>query len=59
MDISGIGQAYEERLREAGVESVEALAEADPVDLARRINLSEKRVRAWIDEAMVRTGERR
>ena len=49
--ISGIGPAYEERLRDAGFETVEDLATADEVDLARRTTLSEKRVQGWIEQA--------
>ncbi|NHN57838.1 MULTISPECIES: class III poly(R)-hydroxyalkanoic acid synthase subunit PhaC [Halorussus] len=49
--ISGIGPAYEERLAEAGFETVEDLAGADSVDLARRTTLSEKRVQRWIEQA--------
>ncbi|MFC4551710.1 MULTISPECIES: class III poly(R)-hydroxyalkanoic acid synthase subunit PhaC [Halorussus] len=49
--LEGIGPAYEERLTEAGFETVEELADADEVDLARRTTLSEKRVQGWIEQA--------
>jgi polyhydroxyalkanoate synthase len=49
--ISGIGPAYQERLHEAGFETIEDLAEADHVDLAKRTTLSEKRIQGWIEQA--------
>lgn len=53
-DIKGIGPAYAQRLRDAGVESVEQLADADAAELADEIEVSEKRVSAWIDRAQSR-----
>lgn len=50
--ISGIGPTFAERLREAGVSNVEALAETDPDDLADRIGVSsDQLVEGWVDEA--------
>lgn len=50
--ISGIGPTFAERLREAGVANVGALAEADPEDLANRIGVSsDQLVEDWVDEA--------
>lgn len=49
--ISGIGPSYADRLREAGVETIEELEAADPADLAERTDLSTERVRGWIEDA--------
>ena len=53
-DIKGIGPAYAQRLRDAGIDSVDDLANADAADLADEIEVSEKRVSAWIDRAKAR-----
>ncbi|WP_257300012.1 class III poly(R)-hydroxyalkanoic acid synthase subunit PhaC [Haloarchaeobius sp. FL176] len=50
-DIDGIGPAYAERLRDAGVDSVDALAAADAVELAESSELPVSRVEDWIDAA--------
>jgi len=50
-DIEGIGPAYAERLRDAGIGSVAALAAADAVDLAETADLPVSRVEDWIDAA--------
>lgn len=52
--IKGVGPAYAERLRDAGVETVDDLASADAEELAERIDLSPKRVQRWIDRASER-----
>jgi predicted flap endonuclease-1-like 5' DNA nuclease len=49
--VRGIGPAYGERLAEAGVKTVAELAEADPEWLADQVNVSESRVRRWVDRA--------
>ncbi|MFB6108803.1 MAG: class III poly(R)-hydroxyalkanoic acid synthase subunit PhaC [Haloplanus sp.] len=49
--LDGIGPAYAERLHAAGVDSVEELAEADPVVVAADADVDEGRVRRWVDEA--------
>ncbi len=53
-DIKGIGPAYADRLHEAGIEDVAALAAADPGDLADRTDLGEGRLRKWVDRARAR-----
>jgi len=50
-DISGIGPAYAERLENAGVDSVDALAEADPATLAAEISVGEGSVADWVEQA--------
>ncbi|AWB27526.1 helix-hairpin-helix domain-containing protein [Halococcoides cellulosivorans] len=50
-DIKGIGPAYEQRLIDAGVSSVDALVEADTASLADSTDLSETRVGRWQDRA--------
>ncbi|MFB6168529.1 MAG: class III poly(R)-hydroxyalkanoic acid synthase subunit PhaC [Haloferacaceae archaeon] len=44
-DVAGVGPAYAERLRNAGVESVADLAAADPVVLAGEVDIPEGRLR--------------
>ena len=53
-EIKGIGPAYADRLREAGVEDVAALAAADAADLADRTDLGEGRIGNWIEQAEAR-----
>lgn len=50
-EVKGIGPAYSERLAEIGINSAEGLADADPEDLAERIDVPEKTIRKWIDRA--------
>ena len=50
-EIKGIGPAYADRLRDAGVESVSDLAAADATDVAEASDIGESRVRKWIDRA--------
>jgi polyhydroxyalkanoate synthase len=54
-DLPGIGPAYASRLEAAGVTSVAALADADPVSLATDADVDEGRVRKWIEAATERT----
>ena len=49
--IDGVGSAYADRLREADVPDLAALAAADPDELAERVGLSRSRVEAWIEQA--------
>jgi len=46
--VSGIGPTYAERLREAGIETVEDLAEYDAADLADLAEAPESRVDDWL-----------
>ncbi|GAD51944.1 hypothetical protein MBEHAL_0704 [Halarchaeum acidiphilum MH1-52-1] len=55
--ISGVGPAYADRLREAGVETVDDLANADVDDLAEEIDLSPKRIARWVEAASDRESE--
>jgi predicted flap endonuclease-1-like 5' DNA nuclease len=50
-DIKGIGPAYAERLREAGVEGVGGLADADVAAVAAESGIAESRIRKWVDRA--------
>jgi polyhydroxyalkanoate synthase len=49
--VRGVGPAYAERLREAGVDTVSALAAADAAELGERIDVGPSRVADWIDHA--------
>ena len=42
-----MGKATAGKLEEAGITSVEALAEADPVELGKTIKISVKKVKNW------------
>ncbi|MFB6218411.1 MAG: class III poly(R)-hydroxyalkanoic acid synthase subunit PhaC [Halobacteriaceae archaeon] len=52
--IDGVGPAYAERLRDAGVASVAELADADPADLAGTAGIAESRVEDWVAQARER-----
>jgi len=52
--ISGIGPAYADRLQEAGVTDVNALAAADVDRLAAETDLPTSRLDSWIEAAAVR-----
>lgn len=49
--IEGIGSAYADRLAGASIETVADLAAADPEAVAEETDISEKRLRRWIDRA--------
>lgn len=49
--IDGIGPAYAERLSDAGIQSVSALATADAESLSEEIDVSPSRIQKWIDQA--------
>ncbi len=49
--IEGIGASRAEKLKSCGVNSVQDLANFDPKELAEKLQISEKRVSKWIDEA--------
>jgi polyhydroxyalkanoate synthase len=49
--VRGIGPAYAERLRSAGVNTVSELAAADAGTLADRVDVAVSRVADWIDNA--------
>ncbi len=50
-DVTGIGPAYAESLAGAGVETVDALADADADALAAETDLPESRLEDWIAQA--------
>ncbi|ELZ27409.1 hypothetical protein C475_05805 [Halosimplex carlsbadense 2-9-1] len=50
-DIKGIGPTYAERLREAGVDGVGALAESDAAALSEETDIAESRVENWVEQA--------
>ncbi|MFB6227078.1 MAG: class III poly(R)-hydroxyalkanoic acid synthase subunit PhaC [Halobacteriales archaeon] len=50
--IQGVGPAYADRLREAGIEVAEELAEADTTALSEETGVAEDRVAEWIDRAI-------
>lgn len=49
--IDGIGEAYADRLAEAGISSVRSLASCDPTRVADSLGLSESKVTEWRDAA--------
>ena len=49
--IEGIGPAYAERLREAGVEDAADLEAADAATIASETGIGERRIRGWIERA--------
>ena len=50
-DVPGIGSAYAEQLRDAGIDSPTTLANADVNRLAEKVDISEATVRKWVDGA--------
>lgn len=52
--VKGIGSAYAERLRDAGVANVAELAASDPDALAEETDISAKRISTWVDRANAR-----
>lgn len=56
-DISGIGDAMEEKLREAGIKTVNSLSKADPKKLAEKVDgLGEKSATDFIEQAQKLVG---
>lgn len=53
-EIKGIGPTYGTRLREAGIDTIAALADADAAALAGRTDIAETRLATWIDRARAR-----
>jgi polyhydroxyalkanoate synthase len=51
-EIQGIGPAYADRLRNAGIDTAEELAEADGAAVGEEIDVSEDRVVEWIERAV-------
>ncbi|MFQ5999666.1 MAG: helix-hairpin-helix domain-containing protein [Candidatus Bathyarchaeia archaeon] len=49
--IEGIGVKRTEKLKSCGVNSVQDLANFDPKELSEKLQISEKIVSKWIDEA--------
>ncbi len=49
--IEGIGASRAVKLKSCGVNSVQDLANFDPKELSEKLQISEKRVSKWIDEA--------
>ena len=49
--VYGIGPRYAEQLRDAGVESIEALAAADADELSDDLDVSTDRIQEWIESA--------
>ena len=55
-EIDGIGPAYADRLRTTGVGTVEELAAADASELAAQLDISERQLTSWIEQAKRRSG---
>jgi len=49
--VDGVGPAYAERLRNAGVETIDALAASDAADLAERLDVAGSRTTDWVAQA--------
>jgi polyhydroxyalkanoate synthase len=55
--VSGIGAAYADQLRAAGVSTVPALARSDAGELSAETGISSNRIADWIAQAAEMTGE--
>ena len=53
-DVKGIGPSYADRLRDAGIETIADLADADAEAVAAESDLSEGRLEEWIESAQNR-----
>ena len=53
-DVKGIGPSYADRLRDAGIETIADLADADAEAVASESDLSEGRLEEWIESAQNR-----
>ena len=53
-EIEGIGPTYAERLSDAGIDTVDELAEIDPETVAEAAEVSETRAESWIERAKER-----
>lgn len=53
--IKGIGASYADRLGEAGILTVEDLADADAEDVAEQTGIGAGRIGNWIERAQVRS----
>lgn len=53
--IRGIGPAYADQLRTAGIDDGADLAAADPTELAAATDIGEARIQGWIDRITDRT----
>jgi len=49
--IKGVGDVFASRLRQQGITTLQALAQADPAALAQQLGTPQSRVEAWIAEA--------
>ncbi len=50
-ELSGVGEAYAEDLRDAGIETFDELATADTADLAASTGIAPSRIEDWIAQA--------
>jgi len=50
-DIKGIGAKIAEQLESAGINTIRDLANSDPTKLSKHLQISEKRLSKWVDEA--------
>ncbi len=57
-DVKGIGPSYQKKLERRGTVSIEDLASADAQILAKKTNISIKRVESWIKDAREMTKKR-
>lgn len=50
-DIKGVGAATADKLEDAGVNNLQQLIDADPAQLAEKIESSEDKVKGWQEQA--------
>lgn len=50
-EVGGLGETYAKRLNEAGIDSMEALADAQSDAVAEAAEVTEEQAQEWIDEA--------
>lgn len=57
--VQGLGSTYAKRLRDAGIESVDALVDRSPAEIAETAAVSENKATTWIDLAVELLEEQR
>jgi large subunit ribosomal protein L31e len=50
-DVKGVGPATAEKLEKSGIETLDALAKADPAAVAEATGASAEKAKAWVDDA--------
>lgn len=50
-ELNGVGDAYAQRLHDAGIETIDELATADAAELSEETDIAAGRIKNWIEQA--------